>query len=51
MTFEIRHTKGGEVDDSVRITADRVEECRTKAFEEMYKRGWKEEDCYSLEVL
>jgi len=51
MTFEIRHVKDGEVDDSVRVTADTVEQCRVKAFEEMYKRGWKESDCYSMEVI
>lgn len=40
----------GQYEDSIEIEGNTIEELRKVAYEEINKRGWKEEHCWS-EVL
>ena len=44
MKFRITNT---EIDDSIVIEADNIEEIRKIAIKEQKKRSWKNEDCFS----
>ena len=45
MRFLIYHNE-----DSLVLEGDTIEEIRLKASQEISKRNWKEEDCWSMEV-
>lgn len=36
--------------DTFIVSGDTIQECRTKVFEEMAKRGWEAKDCWSEDV-
>jgi len=48
MKFKIIHTLS---EDSVIIEAETIEEIREKAAEESRRRNWRQEDCYSLNLI
>ena len=54
MKFKIHHSKnieGREVEDTITLRGDSVEDIQRQAKEEATKRGWDEKNCWSEEVI
>ena len=47
MRFKIHHEKS---EDSIVVEGETIENIQVKARKEMNKRGWKEEDCWSVDA-
>lgn len=54
MKFRIHHSKmveGREVEDSIVLRGDSIEDIQKQAAEETKKRGWDEANCWSEEII
>ncbi len=50
MQFKIYWVRG-EFEDSLVVSGETVADCQREARKEMAKRGWKDHECYSKQLL